>query len=129
MSYQIRGLDKVLREAEERLGGARALAVKKAALKAGAAAFKKELISQLSTFKDTGATIEELQFSEPEMVDGELIIKVFWKGPRNRYAIIHLNEFGTIKNPRPAGKGKIALALRNSEKAYRAAVRGVLRNI
>ena len=129
MSYQIRGLNQMLKDVEERLNGERAQAVKKAALKAGAAAFKKELLSQLETFKDDGHTIEEVQFSEPEMVNGELIVKVFWRGPHHRYSIIHLNEFGTVKHPKPRGKGKIALALRNSEKAYRAAVREVLRNI
>ena len=129
MSFQIRGLDQMLREVETRLAGEAAQRLKDEALKAGAAVFKKELISQLQTFRDTGATVDEVQFSEPEWVNGERVVKVFWKGPRNRYAIIHLNEFGTIKNPNPRGKGKIALALRNSEKAYRAAVREVLKNI
>ncbi|SFP80980.1 hypothetical protein SAMN05421839_1771, partial [Halolactibacillus halophilus] len=50
-----------------------------------------------------------------------------WKGPNGRYRIIHLNEWGTINNPNPAGKGAIARALKNSEKAYRDAVRKALK--
>lgn len=129
MSFKMTGLDKVLREIEERFAGARALAIKDKALKAGAEAFRKELISQLETFKDTGETIKEVRFSEPEWSGKDRIIKVYWRGPHNRYSIIHLNEFGTIKNPNPRGKGKIALALRNSEAAYKRAVREELKNI
>lgn len=92
------------------------------ALKAGAKVFVKELKSQLETFKDTGATVNEVQISEPMTVSGVRTIKIYWRGPKNRYRIIHLNEFGTIKNPRPRGKGAIARAMRNAEIAYRNAI-------
>ena len=37
----------------------------------------------------------------------------------NRYAIIHLNEWGTVKNPTPRGKGAIARTMFTTEKPYR----------
>ena len=37
----------------------------------------------------------------------------------NRYAIIHLNEWGSVKNPNPRGKGAIARTMFSTEKPYK----------
>lgn len=97
------------------------------ALRAGADVFVKELQSQFEDFKDTGASLKEMTLHGPYDLDGARTITVKWKGPKNRYSIIHLNEFGTVKNPSPKGKGAIARALLNSEKAYRKALRDALK--
>lgn len=128
MSVKIRGMNKLLTEMESRLGKLAMLQITDEALKKGAKVFIDQLKLELESFKDTGATIQELTVSEPYWDKGVRTIKVHWKGPKNRYAIIHLNEFGTIKNPNPRGKGAIARALKNSERAYGRAVRQAIRS-
>lgn len=127
MSVKIRGMNKLLADLEKQLGKARMQRISDEALKEGAKVFVKELMTQLATFRDTGATMDEVTISEPFTQNGVRLIKVHWKGPKDRYRIIHLNEWGTINNPRPRGKGKIALALRNAEKEYGRVVRKAIR--
>lgn len=127
MSVEINGLDRMLADLENRLGTARMQMISDRALKAGARAFVRELKIQFQFFKDTGASIDEITISEPMNIGGSRTIKVYWKGPKGRYHIIHLNEWGTVKNPNPQGKGAIARAMRNSEGAYRAAVEEAVR--
>ncbi|MFP7483380.1 hypothetical protein SFC65_04405 [Priestia filamentosa] len=127
MSVEINGLDRMLTDLENRLGTARMQTISDRALKAGARAFVRELKIQFQSFKDTGTSINEITISEPMNIGGSRTIKVYWKGPKGRYHIIHLNEWGTVKNPNPQGKGAIARAMRNSEGAYRAAVEEAVR--
>ncbi|WP_407270599.1 hypothetical protein [Radiobacillus sp. PE A8.2] len=89
--------------------------------------FVKELKQEFETFKDTGKSIEEITVKGPYWENGTRTTKVHWRGPHERYRIIHLNEWGTINNPNPDGKGAIARSLKNSEKAYRDAVRKALK--
>lgn len=126
MSVEIRGEEKVLEELEKKLGKESMQHAIDKALLGGANMFVKELKKQFETFKDTGASIEEITVTGPMWEGGERVIKVHWKGPKGRYRIIHLNEWGTIKNPNPRGKGAIARALKNSESAYRQAVKHAL---
>lgn len=123
MSIEVKGEDAVIRELERRLTGARALAIQDRALMAGAKVFVEELRRQFESFKDTGASLKEMTIGNPETVGGQRRISIFWKGPKNRFRIIHLNEFGTVNNPNPAGKGAIARAMRNAERAYRNVVK------
>lgn len=127
MSVKIRGMKKLMDDLERHLGKAKMQAVTDRALKAGAKVFVEELKRQLETFKDEGYTVEEVTISEPFTQNGVRTIKVYWKGPKGRFRIIHLNEWGTVKNPNPRGKGKIALALRNAEKAYREAIKKTIK--
>jgi hypothetical protein len=123
MGVTIRGEMDLLRELERRLGARAMEKISDKALQAGAEIFVKEQDTQLKTFKDKGFTVSEVTISEPMFVGNTRVIKVHWKGPHGRYRIIHLNEWGTVKNPNPRGKGKIARALRNSEDPYRAAIK------
>lgn len=119
MSMKISGMNKLLADIEKHLGKAKMQRVTDAALTAGAKVFVTELKRQFETFRDTGASKDEITISKPYTKGGVRMISVHWRGPKNRYRIIHLNEWGTVKNPNPRGKGKIAAALRNAEKAYR----------
>lgn len=123
MSVKINGFEKLLKDLETRFGTGRMQQISDQALKAGAKVYVKELKSQLEMFRDTGATVDEVTFSEPQTINGARTIKVYWKGPKNRYRIIHLNEWGTIKNPNPAGKGAIARSLQSAASAYRNAIK------
>lgn len=123
MSVEIRGMSQLLTELERRVGLDAVNRLSDEALIEASEVFKETLIRELSTFKDTGATIDELQFSDPQDVNGVRTITVYWKGPKNRYAVIHLNEHGTVKNPNPQGKGAIARSVVQSERAYKQAIR------
>lgn len=127
MSVQIRGLNNLLADLEKRLGPTKVKSISDQALKEGAQVFVKELKTQFESFKDTGASIDEITISDPEYVAGVRTIKIHWRGPKDRYRIIHLNEWGTVKIPNPKGKGAIARAMRNAENAYKAAVREAVR--
>lgn len=122
MGIKIRGLKALERRLEDQLGEARTARISDAALKSAGKEFVKVLKRDFQSFKDTGASIEEMTLTEPYLRNGVRVITVKWKGPKNRYRIIHLNEFGTVKNPNPAGKGVIAAALKSSEKTYRKAI-------
>lgn len=127
MSVEIRGITELQRELERRLSGERMRIILDEALESGAKAFKYYLDRELATFSGvpgtTGATLKEVTLSKPYDLFGVRTVTVYWKGPSERYRIIHLNEFGTIKNPKPKGKGAIARAVLNAEKAYREAVK------
>lgn len=127
MSVKITGMKRLISDLESRIGPAKMRKIEDEALKAGAAVFKKELESQFRTFKDLGYSIEEMTLTEPYSLNGVRTITVKWEGPHKRYTIIHLNEFGTVKNPNPKGKGAIARALQNSQSAYRAALRDTIK--
>ncbi|WHY15751.1 hypothetical protein QNH16_08965 [Peribacillus frigoritolerans] len=127
MSVKIKGEKMLIAELERRLGKMKVQQVSDKALKQGAQVFIKELKYQFASFKDTGASIEEMTISEPMWVSGVRTIKVYWKGPKSRYRIIHLNEFGTVKNPNPRGKGAIARAMRSAESSYREAIKKAIK--
>jgi hypothetical protein len=127
MSVKIHGEKALMAELEKRLGRWKAQQLSDKALKRGAQVFIKELKIQFATFKDTGASIEEMTISDPLWVSGVRTIKIHWRGPKDRYRIIHLNEFGTVQNPSPRGKGAIARAMRNAESAYRSAIKKAIR--
>lgn len=119
---EIEGLRELNEELDRRFGKANMQRVVDRALLTGAKVIKRELESSFLTFKDTGGSIEEITLSDPLTLNGERSVVIYWSGPKNRYSIIHLNEFGTIKNPVPRGKGAIERALRAGQEAYFKAV-------
>ncbi len=127
MGVNITGISELEQELLRRLGSQRTQLIVDRALVAGANVFVRELKRQFESFKDTGESIEEITISQPMTVSGKRTIKVFWRGPEGRYRIIHLNEWGTVKNPNPRGKGAIARAMRNAKNAYRETVKRELR--
>lgn len=125
-NVNVTGMEQLERELERRFGRQAMERISDKALKNASLVFKRELLSQLRTFSGvpgtTGATVDEVTFTEPYWKDGVRTITVHWKGPKGRYRIIHLNEFGTVKNPNPKGKGAIARAIQASASAYRQAI-------
>ncbi|MGE6379977.1 HK97-gp10 family putative phage morphogenesis protein [Peribacillus muralis] len=127
MSVKIKGDKALVAELERRIGKMKAQQLSDKALKRGAQVFIKELERQFESFKKTGASIEEMKISEPMWVAGVRTVKVYWRGPKERYQVIHLNEFGTVQNPNPKGKGSIARTMRIAENAYREAIKKAIR--
>ncbi|WP_100373077.1 HK97-gp10 family putative phage morphogenesis protein [Bacillus sp. FJAT-45037] len=120
---RIDGMDELLAELDKRYGK-EAMEIKvDQALKKGAEVFESELKREFAKFKDTGASIYEITVSEPLDYGGKRTIRVHWKGPKSRYRIIHLNEFGTVQNPNPPGKGAVARAERSAREAYQRVIR------
>lgn len=133
MDVRVHGVNRLLKELDNRFGKKRIDEITDEALTMGALVFGMELRRQLRTFSDgtgysKGYTLDELTISPPSAnADGNRSIMIFWRGPHSRYRIIHLNEWGTIRNPRPRGKGKIAKAMELSKKAYAKAIRDTIR--
>ncbi|GAA5416198.1 hypothetical protein Pryu01_01230 [Paraliobacillus ryukyuensis] len=127
MSVKIKGLKKLQNELEKKLGQQAMQRISDKALLDAANEFVKVLKQEFESFKDTGASINEITITGPVWENDIRTMKIHWRGPEGRYRIIHLNEWGTINNPNPAGKGAIARALKNSEKAYRNAVKKALK--
>lgn len=123
MGVEIKGERELLKQLERRIGEEAARRIGDEGLKQGARLFVKELERQFEHFKDKGFSIDEITITGPLNFAGERVMRIHWVGPHDRYRVIHLNEWGTIKNPNPDGKGAIARALKNSEDAYRAAVK------
>lgn len=127
MKAEIKGQKQLMAELEKRFGKRSMTRKIDAALREGAKVFEKALIYEFATTPDKGyaegATIDEITISDPMWLGGERVIRIHWRGPDNRYRIIHLNEWGTVKNPNPPRKGVIARTMKKAEAAYRQAVR------
>ncbi|SUM32129.1 putative phiSLT protein [Staphylococcus gallinarum] len=62
--------------------------------------FVNELKTQFETFKDTGASIDEMHRSSPytDRKDNQRAVMISWVGPHERNRLIHLNEHGYDRN-------------------------------
>ena len=74
-----------------------------------------ELKRAASTYRDTGATVNEIVAGKPSAKSGVRNIKIGWSGDgsKQRWRLVHLNEFGYTRNGRsysPRGVGKIRSA-------------------
>lgn len=127
MGLKIHGVSRLLKELEKKFEKERVNRIVDDALTAGALIMGMELRRQLRSFKDQGYTLDEMVISPPDEINGNRTIRIYWRGKHSRYRIIHLNEWGTIKNPNPRGKGKIAKAMKNAQKEYGKVVREILR--
>lgn len=129
MSVKITGLKKLQTSLEDKLGKKQMEKVVDKALLQGAEVFVKELKQNFQSFRDTGASIDEITISEPTDGPNGRQVKIHWKGPDGRFRIIHINEWGTVKNPNPRGKGKVALSLNSGKKEYRKVIKKILEGV
>lgn len=118
MTVKLKGLKEIERALERKYGRQKMKKISDEALLAGGQVIVEAIKKSFESFKDTGASIDEVTLSRPYSLNGVRTIKVHWKGPKDRYRIIHLNEFGTVKNPNPDGKGSIDRALRSGRDTY-----------
>lgn len=122
MNVEVKGIEKMMSDIEKQVGEKKMQKLGREALKNASQAFVDEIKREFESFKDKGYSIEEITVSRPKYVNGILTVTIHWKGEHERYRIIHLNEWGTVKNPNPKGKGKIALAERRASKAAQNAI-------
>lgn len=130
MSVELKGVQELVKQLDDKFGRKRTEEINDKALKKAGAYFKKELESAFDTFKDTGASKDEIKLSAPMNIQGVRGIKVYWEGPMDRYKIIHLNEWGYKRKGTkhyPKGHAVIAKTLKKSEKIYRNIVKDEIR--
>lgn len=125
LKVNVFGMDTLYAELDRRFSGMALLKVIDAALIEGAKVIKRELEKNFAAFAETWASHDEITIGEPATTSltGMRYIQIYWSGPKNRYSIIHLNEFGTIHSPRPRGFGAVERALRQGVAAYQNAIR------
>ena len=128
MSVEFRGFDEIQKKLQEQLSEKNLKKVTDKALLKGADVVKKELEKGLKTFEDTGATGDELVIGKPVTKKGYRLVKLGWNGPKERYRIVHLNEFGYDRNGQRytselKGFGQIQKAITRSKQPYIDAVR------
>ncbi|MFC0232750.1 hypothetical protein ACFFIF_01955 [Vagococcus entomophilus] len=122
----INGVNDVLNALEKRLGNKKVRNLSNKVVNASGAIVESKLKHDMVVFKDTGASIEEVVRSNASYKNYETIAKIGWNGPKGRYRLIHLNEWGYTrkgKQVRPKGFGVIDKSLKNSQKDYLAAVK------
>lgn len=92
----VRGLQETLDALEKKLGPAKVVKVSKQALKLTGKYMETEIKKAVATYRDTGATVDELIVSTPKARGGTVTVKVGWdsKGSGQRFRLVHLNEFG-----------------------------------
>ena len=116
---------------EKKLGTKKIRKVTRDAIDEGASDVEEQLKWALLTFKDTGATVDEVVRSLASYKNYNAEAEIGWNGPKQRYRLIHLNEWGYTRNGRqikPRGFGVITKSLKSSEKIYLNAVARELRN-
>ncbi len=125
IDIKMTGVNELLAELDHRFGKENMDRISDAALLKGAKVFVEYLNSSIGTSGKyaKGWTVADTSIEGPIYIGGVKTVKVHWVGPHGRYRIIHLNEFGTVKNPNPPRKGAIARAMRNAENAYREAIK------
>lgn len=121
-TFDLKGVEQTIDDLERILGQEALLKALDAALIKGAEFMKKKLYAALDQTKDTGAMRDELVFSDPRWVDGERTVTLHWRGPENRYAVVHLVENGFYDRAgvfqKPDGYGQIENVLAANRSQY-----------
>lgn len=126
MSYELKGMKELEAQLLKKFGVAGMKEINAKALRKGAKEFDKVLKPELETFRDTGATIDEVTYTEIGFNGLSPRITINWRGPEKRYRLVHLNEHGYNRNGKkvkPRGYGAIARALAKGKGVYYEAVK------
>lgn len=121
MSVKVTGTNTILKNLEEKLGKQKATRVVNKTLNAAGDQMEQDVKSAVAAYADTGATVEEVVRTKSRKKDGIPSVRVGWNGPKKRYALVHLNEFGFTKNGRritPQGYGVLRNTIDKAESAY-----------
>lgn len=130
-NVSIKGVNATLKELEKRLGEKQMQKISRQAINKAGEEVKKDLKQDMKSFRDTGASIDEVVQQNATKKSTGVSGRIGWNGPQNRYKLIHLNEWGYTrfgKQYRPRGFGVIEKSLRGSESKYLETVESELRN-
>lgn len=129
MGVKITGVEQLLKNIEAKLGAAKTTRVVNKVLNEAGKKVEKGYIDVAKSIHDKGHTEEEVVRTNARKVDGVPNVRVGLRGPHNRYAIMHLNEFGFTRKGRritPRGYGKLQAVVDKSESVYRTeAIKGL----
>ncbi|MDT2648032.1 hypothetical protein P7D50_09505 [Enterococcus dongliensis] len=124
-NVEIKGVSETLRSLEKKFGEKKVRTITRKAINEGTSEVEEQMKWAMLSFKDTGATIDEVVRTMATYKNYNAEAEIGWNGPRQRYRLIHLNEWGYTKNGRqikPRGFGVITRSLKSSEKLYLNAV-------
>lgn len=122
LGVKVTGLDQLLSQLDKKLGKRKMDRIVDQALISGARVIYHHLQKNFSTFEDTSASMHEMTIGKPRTLNGKRTISIYWQGTNDRWKIIHMNEYGTVKNPNPRGSGAIDSALKQGQKQYLEAI-------
>lgn len=121
-NFEIRGVDEVIKALDEQFSERRSSSIQNKTVNEATEIFKEGLAEAISVYSDTGATVGETTRSRAsKKADGTRTSRVGWSGPKKRYKLIHLNEFGYVrwgKRYNPRGTGVIRAYIDKSQKIY-----------
>lgn len=132
MSVEVKGIPELQRQLERRFGKEAMRIKSDRALEAASDFVESTLKKEFESFKDTGASIDEMKRTKPHtnLSSNERVVEIKWVGPKNRKNIIHLNEHGYTRDGKkytPKGFGVITKTLSASKSHYREIIKKELR--
>ena len=131
MSVKIKGDKEIISYLENKYGKSATKRITDFALTKGGQKVVQIIKNNIDSCKDTGESVKETTVSKPMTINGVRTVKIHWRGPKKRYRIIHLNEYGHYdrsgKWVNTAGKGVIENAMREGRETYFRTVKEELR--
>lgn len=131
MTISVKGDKEIIAYLEKKFGKSATKRITDFALTKGGQKVVQIIKRNMGSFKDTGESVSETSLSKPMTIGGVRTVKIHWRGPKQRYRIIHLNEFGHYdrsgKWVNTAGKGVIERAMREGRETYFRAVKEEIR--
>ncbi|WP_210123973.1 MULTISPECIES: hypothetical protein [unclassified Staphylococcus] len=122
MTVTVKGDKEIIAYLEKKYGKSATKRITDFALTKGGQKVVQIIKNNMKSFKDTGESVEETTLSKPMTINGVRTVKIHWRGPKQRYRIIHLNEYGHFdragKWVNTAGKGVIENAMREGRETY-----------
>ena len=122
MTITMKGDEEIIAYLEKNYGKSATKRITDFALTKGGQKVVQIIKNNMKSFKDTGESVEETTVSKPMTINGVRTVKIHWRGPKQRYRIIHLNEYGHFdrsgKWVNTAGKGVIENAMREGRETY-----------
>ena len=122
MTVTVKGDKEIIAYLEKKYGKSATKRITDFALTKGGQKVVQIIKNNMKSFKDTGESVQETTVSKPMTINGVRTVKIHWRGPKQRYRIIHLNEYGHFdragKWVNTAGKGVIENAMREGRETY-----------
>lgn len=122
MTVTVKGDKEIIAYLEKKYGKSATKRITDFALTKGGQKVAQIIKNNMKSFKETGESVEETTVSKPMTINGVRTVKIHWRGPKQRYRIIHLNEYGHFdragKWVNTAGKGVIENAMREGRETY-----------
>jgi hypothetical protein len=112
---EVKGVEDVLAKLEAKFAPGRVSRIENDALRVGGRLVAVNVKNYVSSFRDTGKTVQEVTVGSPKGGRGHRTIRVGWSpdGSGQRWRLEHLNEFGYTRWGRsyhPRGMGRLQAA-------------------